>query len=152
STMGIIGSSPAMTEVRRLVQRASQSDLPVLILGETGCGKGLVAKRIHETGPRREGPFRDVNVAGLSTTLLDSELVGHERGAFTNADRRHRGLFELASGGTILLDEIGDLPRECQVKLLKVVEDGRFFRVGGESDVRTDSRVLAATHADLEGL
>jgi len=148
----IVGSSRAMAEVRRLAAAAADADLPVLLLGETGTGKGLVARCIHRSGRRREAPYRDVNVAGLSTSLLDSELFGHERGSFTGADLRHRGLFELVSGGTLLLDEIGDLPRECQVKLLKVVEDGVFRRVGGGGDLRSDARILAATHADLEGM
>jgi DNA-binding NtrC family response regulator len=124
--------------------------LSVLILGETGAGKGLVARCIHAWSERGEGPYREVNVAGLPSTVLDSELFGHERGAFTGAERRHRGLVEVASGGTMLLDEIGDLPTESQVKLLRVVENGAYRRVGGETDLRTDARILAATHQDLE--
>lgn len=148
----LVGTSAATAEVRRLALSAARSRIPVLILGETGTGKGLLASCIHRWGPLASGPYRDVNVAGLPATLLDSELFGHERGAFTGADRRRRGLFELASGGTILLDEIGDLPKESQVKLLKVADEGTFRRIGGEEDLQTETRILAATHADLDGM
>jgi len=148
----IVGNSQSIREVIHLARAAQNSDLPVLILGETGTGKGLVARCIHEWGERKNAAYRDVNVAGLPTSILDSELFGHERGAFTGAEKRRRGLFELTSGGTLLLDEIGDLPSECQVKLLKVVEEGSFRRVGGEEDLKTDVRVLAATHRNLEGM
>jgi DNA-binding NtrC family response regulator len=146
----LVGSSAAMEEVRRLARAAARSRIPVLILGETGTGKGLLASCIHRWSALASGPYRDVNVAGLPSSVLDSELFGHERGSFTGADRRRRGLFELAAGGTILLDEIGDLPRESQVKLLKVVDEGTFRRIGGEEELSTDTRVLAATHANLE--
>jgi DNA-binding NtrC family response regulator len=146
----IIGSSREMGQIREMARAAARSTLPVMILGETGAGKGLVARCIHAWGKRSDGPYREVNVAGLPSTVLDSELFGHERGAFTGADRKHRGLFELASSGTMLLDEIGDLPRDSQVKLLRVVEDGTYRRVGGESDLRTSARIITATHQDLE--
>lgn len=147
-----LGSGSAMEEVRELAQMAATTDLPILILGETGTGKSLLASRIHQRSANRQGPFREVNVAALTTTILDSELFGHERGSFTGADRRRRGLFELAANGTILLDEIGDLPRESQVKLLQVVEKGWFRRVGSEEDLQTSARVIAATHQDLRSM
>jgi len=148
----IVGSSPPMEDLRAITRRAAECNLPVLVLGETGAGKGLVARCIHAWGPRGQGPYREVNVASLPSTVLDSELFGHERGSFTGAERRQLGLFELTSGGSILLDEIGDLPRECQIKLLQVVEDGRFHRLGSEQVHRTDTRILAATHRDLDAL
>jgi DNA-binding NtrC family response regulator len=145
----LIGSSPAMTAVRDLVAVAARSDMPVLVFGETGVGKGLVAGRIHRASSRSRGPYLEINIASLPATMLDSELFGHERGAFTGAEKRHRGMFELAQRGTILLDEIGDLVRECQVKLLRVLDARRFRRLGGEKDLVTDARVVAATHQDL---
>ncbi|MFL6260126.1 MAG: sigma-54-dependent transcriptional regulator [Thermoanaerobaculia bacterium] len=148
----VFGSGTAMEEVRELAQIASTTDLPILILGETGTGKSLLASRIHQRSAKRQGPFREVNIAALPPAILDSELFGHERGSFTGADRRRRGLFELAAEGTILLDEIGDLPRECQVKLLHVVEKGWFRRVGSEEDLHTTARVIAATHQDLRSM
>ncbi|MFN7965057.1 MAG: sigma-54 dependent transcriptional regulator [Acidobacteriota bacterium] len=148
-TAEILGDSLGMIEVRRLLKLAAGSELPLVVLGETGTGKGLVARATHLASARRSGPFRDVNVGGLPSSVLDSELFGHERGAFTGAERLRRGLFELAASGTILLDEIGDLPRDSQVKLLKVVEEGRVHRLGSDDDVQTDVRVIAATHRDL---
>jgi DNA-binding NtrC family response regulator len=144
-----LGFGPAMEEVQELAQLASTTDLPVLILGETGSGKTLLASRIHQRSAKRQEPFREVNIAALPAAILDSELFGHERGSFTGAEERRRGLFELAGEGTILLDEVGDLARECQVKLLQVVEKGWFRRVGGEEELRTSARVIAATHQDL---
>lgn len=140
-----LGDGNAMEQVRRQAHEAARSDLPVLILGETGTGKSLLAKCIHLWSEVRSGPFRDINVAALPDALLDSELFGHEKGAFTNAVRRHRGLFELASGGSILLDEIGDLPAESQVKLLKVVEEKRIRRLGSEDDQAVSVRIISAT-------
>ena len=148
----IVGTSSATVALKESIRIAAGSNLPVLILGETGTGKGLVARAVHRLSERSRAAFRDVNVAALAESVLDSELFGHERGAFTGADRRRRGLFELASGGTLLLDEIGDLPRTSQVKLLKVVEEGRLRRVGGENDVDIDTRVLAATHQDVDAM
>lgn len=145
-----LGSGPRIQELQALAREAAAADLPVLILGETGTGKSLLASLLHQWSRYKNGPFREVNVAALSSTLIDSELFGHEQGAFTTAVRRHKGLFELAAGGTILLDEIGDLPIESQVKLLQVVEKGRFRRVGGENDLMASVRVISATHQDLD--
>lgn len=145
-------SGPAMAEVRELVEIAARTNLPLLILGETGTGKSLLARSTHQRSKNRQSPFREVNVAALPSTVLDSELFGHERGAFTGAERLRRGLFELTGDGTILLDEIGDLSRECQVKLLQVVEQGWYRRVGGERELRTTARVIAATHQDLSSM
>lgn len=148
----ILGDSPAMHEVRRLAELAGKHELPVLLLGETGTGKGLVARSIHRCSRRAQNVYRDVNVAGLPSSVLDSELFGHERGAFTGAERVRRGLFELASGGTLLLDEIGDLSRDSQVKLLKVVEEQRVHRLGSDEDLTVDVRIIAATHRDIGAL
>ncbi len=147
-----LGSGSAMKEVRELAQIASETDLPILILGETGTGKTFLARCIHQRSAKRQGPFREVNVAALPVTILDSELFGHERGSFTGAEHRRRGLFELTAEGTILLDEIGDLPRESQVKLLQVIETGRFRRVGSEEELHSSARVIAATHQDLSSM
>lgn len=146
----LVGEGPLMDEVRGRIAVAARSDIPVLLLGETGTGKGLVARLIHRASAFRKGPFRKVNVAGLPETLLDSELFGHERGAFTGAERVRRGLFELASGGTLLLDEIGDLPSGSQVKLLQVLDDGSFRRLGAEGEQRSSARIIAATHQPLD--
>ena len=147
----ILGSSSAMDEVRQRAALAARSDIPVLLLGETGTGKGHVAQWIHNDG-RRRGLYKGVNVAAISETFIDSALFGHEKGAFTGADSRRRGLFELAQRGTILLDEIGDLPRSLQIKLLKVAEEGTFARLGAEAELRTDARLMAATHTDLKAM
>lgn len=147
-----VGTGPRVKELLDAAREAAGSDLPVLILGETGTGKSLLARLIHRWGQQRDGPFLEANVAALPSSILNSELFGHEKGAFTGAEKRHRGLFELATGGTILLDEIGDLSRRSQVKLLQVVEEGRFRRVGGEEDLVTSVRVLSATHRDLAGM
>ena len=147
---GIVGSSPAMRDVCALMKQAVASDLSVLVRGESGTGKELVAKAIHFNGPRRRRPFLAVNCAAVPETLIESELFGHERGAFTGASARKVGLFEQASGGTLLLDEIGDMPPALQAKLLRVLQEREIRRVGGAADIPVDVRVIAATHQDLE--
>jgi DNA-binding NtrC family response regulator len=132
--------------------RVAQSRVTVLIRGESGTGKELLARAIHYASSRARAPFIAVNIAALPETLVESELFGHERGAFTGADREHRGRFELADGGTLLLDEIGDLPRTTQVKLLRVLQEQRFERLGGSRPIQVDVRVMAATNRDLESL
>jgi DNA-binding NtrC family response regulator len=152
SNVELVGVSSAIESLRQQIAMAARAAMPVLVLGETGTGKGLVARAIHQASSRRDKPFRDVNVAGLPSSVIDSELFGHERGAFTGAERLRRGLFELAAGGTLLLDEIGDLSRELQVKLLKVVDDGSIRRIGSDDDVAVDVRIVAATHRDLPSM
>jgi DNA-binding NtrC family response regulator len=147
---GIIGSSAAMESVRRLIPRVADADATVLIRGETGTGKELVARAIHETGTRRNQPFVAVNCSALPGTLVESLLFGHERGAFTGADRRVRGQFELAASGTVLLDEIAEMPVELQAKLLRVLEERTFRPIGSETSLSLKARVLAASHVDLE--
>jgi DNA-binding NtrC family response regulator len=146
----IIGASPAMLEVYKLIGRVAASDVPVLITGETGTGKELVAESIHHSSTRRNGPLVRVNCAALPETLLESELFGHEKGSFTGALDRRKGRFELADGGTIFLDEVGELEPTTQKKLLRVLQFGRFERVGGTATIETDARVIAATNIDLE--
>ncbi|MBI2952429.1 sigma-54-dependent Fis family transcriptional regulator, partial [bacterium] len=148
----LIGRSPQMHQVYRLIQQVAASDLSVLIRGESGVGKELVARAIHQSSPRRERPFVAVNCAALLETLLESELFGHEKGAFTGADRAKPGRFEMADGGTLFLDEVGDIPLTTQVKLLRVLETKAFERVGGTRTVSADVRILGATHRDLEDL
>jgi two-component system, NtrC family, response regulator AtoC len=145
----IIGRSPAMLEVFRLVQQVAPSQASVLITGESGTGKELIAQAIHQRSPRREAPFVKVSCAALPETLLESELFGHERGAFTGAVARRPGRFELAAGGTIFLDEIGDVPLGMQVKLLRFMQERQFERLGGNQTQTVDVRVIAATHRDL---
>jgi DNA-binding NtrC family response regulator len=145
-----LGSSPEMEKVRRLVQRVADADATVLIRGETGTGKELVARALHEVSPRREQPFVAVNCSAVPGPLMESLLFGHERGAFTGAERRVRGQFELAGSGTILLDEIAEMPAELQAKLLRVLEDRTFRPLGSEAILPLRARVLAATHVDLE--
>ncbi|HLM67440.1 MAG TPA: sigma-54 dependent transcriptional regulator, partial [Longimicrobium sp.] len=146
---GIVGETDAMEEVlERIVQIAPVAST-VLILGESGTGKELVARGIHALSPRRHRPFIAVNVAALPETLLESELFGHEKGAFTGASDRRKGFFELANGGTIFLDEMGEMPQSTQTKLLRVLEEREFRRVGGEESIRVDVRVVAATNRDL---
>ncbi len=145
----LVGSSPAIREVDRLITTAAESDITVLITGESGTGKTLAASRIHHLSGRREGPFVQTNCASLPETLLESEIFGHERGAFTGAARRHSGRFEQADGGTLLLDEVGELSPRAQAKLLQVIEERSFQRVGGETLIRADVRLLVATNADL---
>jgi DNA-binding NtrC family response regulator len=149
SVPGIVTAGGSMAEVLSAVARVARSTVPVLILGESGTGKELIARAIHSAGPRASGPFVPVSGAALSPTLLESELFGHEQGAFTGAHRARRGRFEAASGGTIFLDEIGDVPTEVQVKLLRVLQEGTLERVGANQPVRVDLRVISATHRDL---
>jgi len=146
----IIGSSPGMQAVYKLIGRVAGTDAAVLIRGETGTGKELVAETIHQSSRRSKGPLVRVNCAALPETLLESELFGHEKGAFTGAVARRKGRFELADGGTIFLDEIGDLSANTQKRLLRVLQSGRFERVGGSATVATDARLVAATNRDLE--
>ena len=147
--MALIALAPAMQEAVEVARRAAQARSTVLITGETGSGKEVIAEFIHAQSPRARGPFVKVNCAALHDTLLESELFGHERGAFTGADQRRIGRFEQASGGTLLLDEIAELSPATQAKLLRVLQDQEFHRLGGTSLLRTDARVLAATNRDL---
>ncbi|KCY70108.1 nitrogen regulation protein NR [Acinetobacter baumannii 1288284] len=148
----IIGESPAMQEVFRAIGRLSQSHITVLINGESGTGKELVAHALHKHSPRRAKPFIALNMAAIPKDLIETELFGHEKGAFTGANTQHQGRFEQANGGTLFLDEIGDMPFETQTRLLRVLADGEFYRVGGHIPVKVDVRIVAATHQDLEKL
>ncbi|MBK6900070.1 MAG: sigma-54-dependent Fis family transcriptional regulator [bacterium] len=147
---GIVAESPGMTEALDLASRAAATDATVLIRGESGTGKELVARAVHHASARRDGPFVAVNCAAFAATLLESELFGHEKGAFTGADRQRAGRFEMAGGGTLFLDEIGDMPQSLQVKLLRVLQERTFERVGGDRTLAADARIVAATHRDLE--
>src|SRR5690606_21974985 len=149
-TPGLVGESPAMLEVFRAIGRLAQLNLPVLITGETGTGKELVARALHSHSPRASQSFVALNTAALPAELLESELFGHEAGSFTGATRRHIGRFEEAAGGTLFLDEIGDMPLHLQTRLLRVLAEGEFYRVGGRELIRTHARVIAATHQDLD--
>ncbi|MDI6750276.1 MAG: nitrogen regulation protein NR(I) [Pseudomonadota bacterium] len=146
----ILGQAPAMQEVFRAIGRLSQSSATVLINGESGTGKELVARALHRHSPRKDGPFIAINTAAIPRELLESELFGHEKGAFTGATGLRRGRFEEAAGGTLFLDEIGDMPAELQTRLLRVLSDGQFYRVGGREPLRANVRIIAATHQDLE--
>jgi two-component system nitrogen regulation response regulator GlnG len=146
----IVGSSPAMREVYKAIGRVAAQDLPVLITGESGTGKELVARAIYQHGPRAKAPFLAINCAAIPEQLLESELFGHEKGAFTGAERRRIGKFEQVSGGTLFLDEVGDMPAVLQAKLLRVLQEQAFERVGGNETVQTDVRLIAATHRDLK--
>jgi two-component system, NtrC family, nitrogen regulation response regulator GlnG len=146
----IIGSAPSMQEVFRAIGRLSRSSITVLITGESGTGKELVARALHRHSPRADQPFIALNTAAIPRDLLESELFGHERGAFTGAQSQRRGRFEQADGGCLFLDEIGDMPAELQTRLLRVLADGEFYRVGGHTPIRVDVRVIAATHQNLE--
>ena len=146
----ILGQAPAMQEVFRVIGRLSQSHATVLITGESGTGKELVASALHRHSPRAVKPFIAINTAAIPKDLLESELFGHERGAFTGAQSMRRGRFEQADGGTLFLDEIGDMPSELQTRLLRVLSDGQFYRVGGHQPIKANVRVIAATHQDLE--
>ncbi len=149
---GIIGEAPAMQEVFRAIGRLSHSNITVLINGESGTGKELVAQALHRHSPRASGPFIALNMAAIPGDLMESELFGHEKGAFTGATSQRQGRFEQADGGTLFLDEIGDMPAETQTRLLRVLADGEFYRVGGHTPVKVDVRIIAATHQDLEAL
>ncbi len=146
----LVGVSPGLARVRALIERVAPSSASVLVRGETGTGKELVARQIHKLSPRAAGPFVSLNCGALPEGLVESELFGHEKGAFTGADRRRLGRFELADGGTLLLDEVGDLAQGLQVKLLRALQERRFERVGGSVTVSVDVRIVAATHRDLE--
>jgi two-component system nitrogen regulation response regulator GlnG len=148
----LIGRSPAMQEVYRLIARVVPNDLTVMVLGESGTGKELVARAIHDMGPRRSRPFIAINMAAIPRELIESELFGHERGAFTGAAARASGKFEQAQGGTLFLDEIGDMPLEAQTRLLRVLQTGEFTTVGGVRSQRADVRILCATNQDLYAL
>jgi DNA-binding NtrC family response regulator len=147
---GIVGKDPKMLEVFRIIKKVAPTNSSVLITGESGTGKELVAKAIHLLSPRRNGPFVKVNCAALPETLLETELFGHEKGAFTGALKARKGRFEIADGGTIFLDEIGDFSPNVQVKLLRVLQEKEFERVGGEKTIKTDVRVIAATNKDIK--
>ena len=150
SQTNIIGSAPAMQEVFRAIGRLSNSNLTVLITGESGTGKELVARALHRHSPRHGKPFIALNTAAIPRELLESELFGHEKGSFTGADARRTGRFEQANSGTLFLDEIGDMPADLQTRLLRVLADGEFYRVGGHEPVKVDVRVITATHQNLE--
>ena len=149
-TPEIIGQAPAMQEVFRAIGRLSRSHATVLINGESGTGKELVASALHRHSPRADKPFIAINTAAIPKDLLESELFGHERGAFTGAQAARRGRFEQADGGTLFLDEIGDMPADLQTRLLRVLCDGQFYRIGGHQPVKVNVRIIAATHQDLE--
>jgi two-component system nitrogen regulation response regulator GlnG len=148
----LVGRSPAMQEIYRTVARVTATDLTVMITGESGTGKELVARALHDYGARRAGPFVAINMAAIPRELIESELFGHERGAFTGAHSRTQGRFEQANGGTLFLDEIGDMPPEAQTRLLRVLQEGEFTSVGGRTPVRVNVRIVAATHRDLRAL
>src|SRR6476619_1177674 len=146
----LIGRCPAMQEIYRVLARLHQNDLTVMITGESGTGKELVGRALHDYGKRRNGPFVAINMAAIPRELIESELFGHEKGAFTGANNRSSGRFEQAEGGTLFLDEIGDMPMEAQTRLLRVLQEGEFTAVGGRVPIRADVRIVAATHHDLQ--
>src|SRR5690606_17854298 len=146
---GMIGASPAMATVFTLVTKAAPTTAPVLILGESGTGKEMVAQALHRQSQKRNGPFVALNCSAIPENLLESELFGHERGAFTGAHAMRKGLIESAAGGTLFLDEIGDLPALLQVKLLRFLQEKTFQRVGGRQEIASDARVISATNANL---
>ncbi len=148
----LIGRSPAMQELYRVIARLTGTDLTVLITGESGTGKELVARALHDFSKRRSGPFVAINMAAIPRELIESELFGHEKGAFTGATNRYAGRFEQAQGGTLFLDEIGDMPLEAQTRLLRVLQEGEYSTVGGRRAIRTDVRIIAATHRELRNL
>jgi two-component system, NtrC family, nitrogen regulation response regulator GlnG len=148
----LVGRSPAMQEIYRMLARLMQTDLTVMIVGESGTGKELVARALHEYGKRRSGPFVAINMAAIPRDLIESELFGHEKGAFTGANARNPGRFEQAEGGTLFLDEIGDMPMEAQTRLLRVLQQGEYTTVGGRTPIKTDVRIIAATNKDLRVL
>ena len=145
----LIGTAPAMQEVFRSIGRLARSSMTVLITGESGTGKELVARALHEHSPRADRPFVALNTSAIASELLESELFGHEKGAFTGADARRIGRFEQADGGTLFLDEIGDMSPELQTRLLRVLAESEFYRVGGQSSIKVNVRVIAATNQDL---
>src|SRR6476619_2991177 len=145
----LYGSSTVMQDVYRMIEKVAPTEATVFITGESGCGKELVARTIHERSPRARGAFVAINCGAIPQNLIEAELFGHERGAFTGANRQHRGCFERAEGGTLFLDEITEMPLEMQVRLLRVLETGRFTRVGGDQEIGADVRVLAASNRDL---
>jgi two-component system, NtrC family, nitrogen regulation response regulator GlnG len=149
-TPEILGQAPAMQDLFRAIGRLSQSQVTVLVTGESGSGKELVAQALHKHSPRANGPFVAINTAAIPKDLLESELFGHERGAFTGAQTMRRGRFEQGEGGTLFLDEIGDMPFDLQTRLLRVLSDGQFYRVGGHQPLKANVRVIAATHQNLE--
>ncbi|MCX8115577.1 MAG: sigma 54-interacting transcriptional regulator, partial [Burkholderiaceae bacterium] len=146
----ILGQAPSMQEVFRAIGRLANSNVTVLLTGESGSGKEVVARALHKHSARSGGPFIALNMAAIPRDLLESELFGHERGAFTGAQAMRRGRFEQAEGGTLFLDEIGDMPAELQTRLLRVLSDGFYYRVGGHQPIKADARVIAATHQNLE--
>jgi len=148
----IVGAAGGLCHVMGRVQLVAPSDAPVLLMGETGTGKEVVARAIHDRSSRHGGPFWRVNCGALAPELVDTELFGHERGAFTSAVNQRKGWFEQAHGGTLFLDEIGELTLPAQVRLLRVVQEGELLRVGGEQPVRVDVRIVAATHRDLAAM
>ncbi|HKX07255.1 MAG TPA: nitrogen regulation protein NR(I) [Stellaceae bacterium] len=148
----LIGRSPAMQDIYRVLARLMGTDLTVMISGESGTGKELVARALHDYGKRRSGPFVAINMAAIPRELIESELFGHERGAFTGATQRNAGRFEQAQGGTLFLDEIGDMPPDAQTRLLRVLQQGEYTTVGGRRPIRADVRIVAATHRDLRQL
>lgn len=150
--MPLIGRSPAMQEIYRLLARLMQTDLTVMVSGESGTGKELVARALHDYGKRRKGQFVAINMAAIPRDLIESELFGHEKGAFTGAQSRHVGRFEQAEGGTLFLDEIGDMPMDAQTRLLRVLQQGEYTTVGGRTPIKTDVRIVAATNRDLRQL
>jgi two-component system, NtrC family, nitrogen regulation response regulator GlnG len=148
----LVGRSPAMQEIYRVLARLMQTDLTVMISGESGTGKELVARALHDYGKRRGGPFVAVNMAAIPRDLIESELFGHEKGAFTGANSRNAGRFEQAEGGTLFLDEIGDMPMEAQTRLLRVLQQGEYTTVGGRTPIKADVRIIAASNKDLRVL
>ena len=151
-SLPLVGRSPAMQEVYRVLARLMSTDLTVMITGESGTGKELVARALHDFGKRKDRPFVAINMAAIPRELIESELFGHERGAFTGATGRSAGRFEQANGGTLFLDEIGDMPPEAQTRLLRVLQEGEYTTVGGRDPIQTDVRIIAATHRDLSVL
>ena len=147
--MPLIGRSAAMQDIYRMLARMMQTDLTIMINGESGTGKELVAKALHDFGKRKKGPFVAINMAAIPRDLIEAELFGHEKGAFTGANQRKSGRFEQADGGTLFLDEIGDMPLEAQTRLLRVLQEGEYTTVGGRTPIKTDIRIVAATHKDL---
>jgi DNA-binding NtrC family response regulator len=150
--LALIGESRQMAALRAVVERAAPADVPILILGENGTGKELVARAVHDLSPRREQPFVKMNCAAVPAELVESELFGHEKGAFSGAVAQRRGRFEQADGGTLFLDEIGDMAGPMQAKLLRVLQDGEIARVGGTGEIKVDVRVISATNRDLDAL